>query len=80
MSNIDIKRLEEKLKISRDNIYEKFFNKEFFCYMTGFIAGMPFLGDLDKNIRFFICLNHLNISSYNVHSLVHLSFKVTLKN
>ena len=48
---LDIKRLEEKLKISRDKIYEKFFSKEFFCYMTGFIAGMPFLGDLDENLR-----------------------------
>ena len=49
--SLDIKRLEEKLKIKRDAIYEKFFNKEFFCYMTGFIAGMPFLGDLDKGMR-----------------------------
>jgi inhibitor of KinA len=48
---LDIKRLEEKLKISRDEIYEKFFSKEFFCYMTGFIAGMPFLGDLDHELR-----------------------------
>jgi inhibitor of KinA len=32
-------------------ILENFFNKEFFCYMTGFIAGMPFLGDLDKQMR-----------------------------
>ena len=48
---LDIKRLEEKLKISRDKIYEKFFDKEFFCYMTGFIAGMPFLGDLDHELR-----------------------------
>ena len=47
----DIKRLEEKLKISREIIYENFFKKEFFCYMTGFIAGMPFLGDLDNNMR-----------------------------
>ncbi len=49
--SLDIKRLEEKLKIKSDKIYENFFNKEFFCYMTGFIAGMPFLGDLDKNMR-----------------------------
>ena len=49
--SLDIKRLEEKLKISRDKIYEKFFNKEFFCYMTGFIAGMPFLGDLETELR-----------------------------
>ena len=48
---LDIKRLEEKLKISREIIYENFFKKEFFCYMTGFIAGMPFLGDLDNNMR-----------------------------
>ena len=49
--SLDIKRLEEKLKISNEKIFENFFNKEFFCYMTGFIAGMPFLGDLDKNMR-----------------------------
>ena len=48
---LDIKRLEEKLKLSREKIYENFLNKEFFCYMTGFIAGMPFLGDLDNNMR-----------------------------
>ena len=28
-----------------------FFNKEYYCYMTGFIAGMPFLGDTKENIR-----------------------------
>ncbi len=49
--SLDIKRLEEKLKIDRENIYKNFFNKNFFCYMTGFIAGMPFLGDLDKSMR-----------------------------
>ena len=49
--SLDIKRLEKILSISRDNIYKNFFNKEFFCYMTGFIAGMPFLGDLDNNMR-----------------------------
>ena len=49
--SLDIKRLEKILSISRDNIYKNFFNKEFFCYMTGFIAGMPFLGDLGNNMR-----------------------------
>ena len=48
---LDINRLEEKLKLARDQIYEKFFGKEFFCYMTGFIAGMPFLGDLENELR-----------------------------
>jgi len=49
--SLDIKRLEEKLKIDRKKIYEYLFKKDFFCYMTGFIAGMPFLGDLDENMR-----------------------------
>ena len=48
---LDIERLEEKLSIDRKKSYQNFFNKEYFCYMTGFIAGMPFLGDLEKNMR-----------------------------
>ncbi len=49
--SLDGKRLEKILKLSRDKILENFLNKEYFCYMTGFIAGMPFLGDLDENMR-----------------------------
>ena len=49
--SLDIKRLEKKLNLKREQILEKFFNKKYFCYMTGFIAGMPFLGDLDENMR-----------------------------
>jgi len=49
--SLDIERLEKKLNLSKQKIIEKFFNKEYFCYMTGFIAGMPFLGDLDQNMR-----------------------------
>ena len=49
--SLDIERLEKKLNLKRDEILENFFNKEFFCYMTGFIAGMPFLGDLDEKMR-----------------------------
>ena len=48
---LDIKKLEKKLKISEEKIYEKFFSKEYFCYMTGFIAGLPFLGDLDDSLK-----------------------------
>ena len=47
----DIKRLEKKLNLNKEKIYDNFFNREFYCYMTGFIAGMPFLGDLDENVR-----------------------------
>jgi len=49
--SLDIKRLCEKLKMEHDQIYNYFFDKEYYCYMTGFIAGMPFLGDTKENIR-----------------------------
>ena len=48
---LDFKRLIEKLNSSKDEILKLYFDKEYFCYMTGFIAGMPFLGDLDENMR-----------------------------
>jgi inhibitor of KinA len=48
---LDFKRLIKKLNINKDEILKLYFNKEYFCYMTGFIAGMPFLGDLNDNIR-----------------------------
>ena len=49
--SLDFSRLEEKLKLNKEQILKIFFKKKFFCYMTGFIAGMPFLGDLEENIR-----------------------------
>ena len=49
--SLDLKRLSEKLKIEKGEILQSFLNKEYFCYMTGFIAGMPFLGDIDSKIR-----------------------------
>ena len=49
--SLDIKRLEKKLNLSRETILENFFNKDYFCYMIGFVAGMPFLGDLNHNMR-----------------------------
>ena len=48
---LDFLRLTKKLNIDKDKILELYFNKEYFCYMTGFIAGMPFLGDLNESIR-----------------------------
>ena len=49
--SLDLNRLSEKLKIKKEQIIKYFLNKEYFCYMTGFIAGMPFLGDINSNIR-----------------------------
>ena len=49
--SLDIERLEKKLNLNRDKIFDCFFDKEYFCYMTGFIAGMPFLGDLEKKMQ-----------------------------
>ena len=48
---LDLKKLERKLNKPTGEILETFFSKEYFCYMTGFIAGMPFLGDIDKNLH-----------------------------
>ncbi|MDC0855812.1 allophanate hydrolase subunit 1 [Candidatus Pelagibacter sp.] len=48
---LDFKRLSNKLNISKNEILKLCFDKDYFCYMTGFIAGMPFLGNLDDNIQ-----------------------------
>ena len=48
---LDFKRLVKKLNITKDEILKLYINKEYFCYMTAFIAGMPFLGDINENIR-----------------------------
>ena len=49
--SLDIARLEKILNLNREEILNNFFSKKYFCYMTGFIAGMPFLGDLKNEMR-----------------------------
>ena len=49
---LDLVSLSKKLKISPNEIEDLYLNKEYFCYMTGVIAGMPFLGDINEKIRF----------------------------
>ena len=48
---LDFNRLSKKLNLSKEEILKFFFEKEYFCYMTGFIAGMPFLGEVNEKIR-----------------------------
>ena len=48
---LDIERLQNKLDKTKSEIIKIFINKSYFCYMTGFVAGMPFLGDIDKSIQ-----------------------------
>ena len=48
---LDKERLKKKLDLSIDEILNIYLNKKYFCYMTGFIAGMPFLGNIDEKIR-----------------------------
>ena len=48
---LDFNRLSNKTKLTKEAILKLYLNKEYFCYMTGFIAGMPFLGDINKKIR-----------------------------
>ena len=48
---LDKNILTKRLKLSTNEILKKFLNKDYFCYMTGFVAGMPFLGDISKELR-----------------------------
>ena len=49
--SLDLSELERKLNLTKEIILNNFFNNEYFCYMTGFIAGMPFLGDINESLR-----------------------------
>ena len=49
--SLDLNELERKLNLTKEIILNNFFNNEYFCYMTGFIAGMPFLGDINESLR-----------------------------
>ena len=49
--SLDFERLSSLTDKTKSEILDYFFSKEYFCYMTGFIAGMPFLGDISKEIR-----------------------------
>jgi len=49
--SLDLKEISNKLKIDENEIINSFIFKEYFCYMTGFIAGMPFMGDIDSKLR-----------------------------
>ena len=48
---LDLISLSKKTNISQDEIIGLHLSKEYFCYMTGFIAGIPFLGDINEKIR-----------------------------
>ena len=48
---LDINKLNQKLNLSKKEVLNIYLNKEYFCYMTGFIAGMPFLGDIDEKLH-----------------------------
>ena len=48
---LDLEELSKRLKISTKQILDFVFSKSYYCYMTGFIAGMPFLGYLNEKLR-----------------------------
>ncbi len=48
---LDIERVSKNTNLNIKEIYNNILNKDFYCYMTGFVAGMPFLGDTNQNIR-----------------------------
>ena len=49
--SLDLSELERKLNLTKEIILNNFFKNQYFCYMTGFIAGMPFLGDINESLR-----------------------------
>lgn len=48
---LDFERITKITNQSKEQILDLFYQQEYFCYMTGFIAGMPFLGDINEKIR-----------------------------
>ena len=48
---LDLERVEKKVGIGKKEIVNQLISQKYFCYMTGFIAGMPFLGDIKEKIR-----------------------------
>ena len=48
---LDKERLIDKLNLSPEEILKKFLNQKYFCYMKGFIAGMPFMGNIDNSLK-----------------------------
>ena len=47
---LDLKHISKKLKISNEEFINKHLSGDYFVYMTGFIACMPFFGDLSKDL------------------------------
>ena len=47
---LDVKRLEEKTKLTFKEITESHLKTDFFVYMIGFVPGQPFLGDLNETL------------------------------
>ena len=48
---LDLERVEKKIGLVKKEIINQLIKQKYFCYMTGFIAGMPFLGDISEKIR-----------------------------
>ena len=48
---LDLERVEKKVGLGKKEIVNQLISQKYFCYMTGFIAGMPFLGDIKEKIR-----------------------------
>ena len=48
---LDLERVKKRVGLEKKEIVNQLISKKYFCYMTGFIAGMPFLGDIEEKIR-----------------------------
>lgn len=48
---LDLNEVAGKSGISNDKVIEKMLNRDFYVYLTGFIAGTPYLGEVDSAIE-----------------------------
>lgn len=45
--SLDLNEIAIKCGLSRDRVIEKMLDRDFYVYLTGFIAGTPYIGEID---------------------------------
>ncbi|MGG0716789.1 allophanate hydrolase subunit 1 [Robertmurraya massiliosenegalensis] len=48
--SLDLNEIANKCGLSRDRVVEKMIDRDFYVYLTGFIAGTPYIGEIDADI------------------------------
>jgi len=48
--SLDLNEISKKTGLPKDKVMEKMIKRDFYVYLTGFIAGTPYLGEIDPDI------------------------------